>query len=99
MNVTLHAVDNSIHHFNDTIKNNFIDPLVAVRNATKKLYSNAELSDELCRFALTYFSSNPAGAVMYNILPDDDTRVTYLKDVFDLQHLSTMVICDGDVGN
>ena len=56
MSVTLHAIDNSICYFNDTIKNNFINPLLAVRNAIEKLYSNQKLSDELQCFTLTYFS-------------------------------------------
>ena len=86
MNVTLHAMDTSIHHFNDTIENNFLDPLIAVRDATEKLYSNPKVSDELRRFAFTYFSSNPAGAVMYSTLPDDSAHTTYLNDIYKTQH-------------
>ena len=57
MCVTFHAID----HFN-----NFIDPLIAIRNAMEKLCSNQELSDQLCHFSLTYFSSNLTRAVIYN---------------------------------
>ena len=38
MNVTLHAMDTSIHHFNNTIENNFFNPLIAVRDATEALF-------------------------------------------------------------
>ena len=51
-----------------------------------KLYSNPEVSDELCRFVFTYFSSNPTGAIMYSTLPDDSAHTTYLNDVYKTQN-------------
>ena len=86
MNVTLHAMDTSIHHFNNTIENNFLDPLIAVRDTTEKLYSNPEVLDELRYFTFTYFSSSPVGFIMYSTLPDDSARTTYLNDVYKTQH-------------
>ena len=51
MSVTLDAINNLICHFNNTIENNFINPLVTIEDVTEKLYSNQELSDELCHLA------------------------------------------------
>ncbi|KAL4078798.1 hypothetical protein V8B97DRAFT_2067850 [Scleroderma yunnanense] len=65
--ITLHAVDSSIHHLEDSITNIFIDPLKSVQDTTELLYQHGMIPDEYCHFMLLQFTNNLTAAVTFVI--------------------------------
>jgi hypothetical protein len=81
--VALHAVDSSIRHLSDSIASSLLDPYVTVRDATQMLYSQATMPQHHRHFMISHFSRNPVTAVTFTSLPDDNTRLLFVGDLYD----------------
>lgn len=86
--IALHAVDSSIRHLGDSLSNNFLDPLRSVQSAVTLLYSIAGLSSEHKRFMTMHLTKDPAAAIVLTSLPNDDARLSYITDLYNIQNPS-----------
>jgi hypothetical protein len=86
--VALHAVDSSIRHLGDSLSNNFLNPLRSVQSAVTLLYRVAGLSSEHKQFITMHLTKDPAAAVVFISLPNDDTRLSYIADLYSIQNPS-----------
>jgi hypothetical protein len=86
--IALHAVDSSIRHLGDSLSNNFLDPLRSVQSAVTLLYRVAGLSSEHRRFMTMHLTKDPAVAVVFISLPNDDARLSYIADLYSIQNPS-----------
>jgi hypothetical protein len=91
-NVMLQAVNSTLRHLSDHLGNRFCDPLKAIEDALEHLNNNQQIDRQKRRWFRAHLSTNSGSAVAYLSIADDQDRIDFVDDLYEIHHAHPAVL-------